>query len=172
MIRLGIVPVLLTHLPRILALSLFAYLAWPLLGKNAPLFHWHPFLMTISFAVLLPGALSFFQPSISLFSFLGFNVDYRSKVNGLLEIVQISFHKFDSLCGLSHFTRLRCVFIGLRWHLLLFLVRWVWQLYTTIRIWITNRILPHGTASWAFSRWLHLWLRLWVESSSCIPLQS
>ena len=43
--------------------------AWQ--GKDAPL---SEAFMTISFSVLLPDALSFFWPSIRLFSFLGSNV--------------------------------------------------------------------------------------------------
>jgi len=73
-------PVILTHAPRLAALAFFTYLTLPIWGQNGPLFLWHPFLMTLSFAVCLPGGLSFLQPCLAALPFLGFRIGYVGKV--------------------------------------------------------------------------------------------
>ena len=84
------IPIFFTHAPRVAALVLVAYLTWPILSKDAPLFHWHPFLMTLSFAVLLPGGLSYLQPRLSLFQFMGLRMGHTTKVSIISNMLWVS----------------------------------------------------------------------------------
>ena len=109
-------PVILTHAPRLAALAFFTYLTLPIWGQNGPLFLWHPFLMTLSFAVCLPGGLSFLQPCLAALPFLGFRIGYVGKVS----IQELFIESFISLslyllyCKINVITYSMAIFINFK----------------------------------------------------------
>merc|ERR1712228_1069306 len=68
-------------------------------GKDAPLFHWHPFLMTLSFVFLLPGGLSYLQPRLSAISSLGLKIGYIAKVR--FHWIAMTFAALLGTCGVA-----------------------------------------------------------------------